>query len=36
MLRKRDLYRLIERYDINSIDREVVEKLDAIYRLVQP
>ena len=36
MLRKRDLYRLIERCDINSIDREVVEKLDAIYRLVQP
>jgi ABC-type branched-subunit amino acid transport system ATPase component len=36
MLRKRDLYRLIERCDVNSIDLEVVEKLDAIYRLVQP
>jgi predicted ATPase len=36
MLRKRDLYRLIERCDVNSIDLEVVDKLDAIYRLVQP
>jgi energy-coupling factor transporter ATP-binding protein EcfA2 len=36
MLRKRDLYRLIERCDLNSIDLEVVDKLDTIYRLVQP
>jgi predicted ATPase len=36
MLRKRDFYRLIERCDVNSIDLEVVDKLDAIYRLVQP
>ena len=36
MLRKRDLYRLIERCDVNSIDLEVVDKMDAIYRLVQP
>jgi hypothetical protein len=36
MLRKSELYRLIERCHVNSIDLEVVDKLDAIYRLVQP
>lgn len=36
MLSKRDLYRLIECCDVNSIDLEVVDKLDTIYRLVQP
>jgi ABC-type branched-subunit amino acid transport system ATPase component len=34
LLRKRDLYRLIDRYPADSIDPEIVQKLDAIHRLL--
>ncbi|MFM7642954.1 MAG: ATP-dependent nuclease [Cyanobium sp.] len=36
LLRKTDLYRLIERQDLALIDPEVGEKLDAIQLLLQP
>jgi hypothetical protein len=36
LLRKGDLYRLIERQDPAEIDLEVSLKLDAIQRLLQP
>ena len=36
LLRKRDLYRLIDCLSVAAIDPEVVDKLDAIHRLLQP
>jgi ABC-type cobalamin/Fe3+-siderophores transport system ATPase subunit len=36
LLRKRDLYLLIDRLPVAAIDPEVIEKLDAIHRLLQP
>lgn len=36
LLRKRDLYLLIDCLPVAAIDPEVVEKLDAIHRLLQP
>jgi len=36
MLRKRDLFRLIERLDAGSVDPEVMLRLDAIQRLLLP
>lgn len=36
LLRKRDLYRLIDCLPVAAIDPEVVDKLDAIHRLLQP
>ncbi len=36
LLRKRDLYRLVERQHPDSIDPDVSLKLDAIHQLLQP